>query len=716
MATFISLSYPNLHQDPNVTTQSLLVQISQQLSNTTAGDPSSTAGPSVQSDFVPPISVVFINTVWFLSLVLSLSCALMATLLQQWARGYLQIVQRKYKPIHGARVHEYFSQGARKIGIFALVKLLPLFLFYSLFLFFAGLVVFAFRGNLIVAYFTLAIVGFSTLSYITLSLMSLIIDDCPFQTPLTPALRLSVLMVQFIITSVLHRVAKQLYQRWGTGSERTLKLFHDRHESMAKSFSENVISKLENSTEPLSIDMYKNLLVRTLHWLNEDHELEEFVAGIPGLYESEAVAAHDNGDTRRTIHHVLAVLPGPTSFHAPLPWCIIKLSQRAIASNLLSTIKNRRIMTCLKSLYYIPGAIHDVLASYAAGKHHCLKILPLLNSPESLEIINELWETPNYDVALSVRCVAAVVAAFMITPPRLTLDTSQTPNFRFIGDDKTGMQFLARRLRVEADADGGIAPNYQLRGYSLQLQNITRFLADIKVTLSYLKAQQWTNNAASIRWERRVLFDARHMPEFCSGRSTFDQHGNRSSPAFMPAAQQDLITLTLEILARDSIAAPVTAQREASRDASHQPGQAGMAQARELTRGLTHLLQDQRAVPGARALAQALVLAQVADSIEMVRGALEPVLLSLQRRLAETPAPHDDSSPSQIRELQTGATETASTTDTPSPAYVGSTHRLFSSPIEEAPSTFQYPPSSSRAGQEAATGELGYSISSDAPV
>src|ERR1700761_276608 len=33
VATFIAISYPNLQQDPNVTTQSILTQISQQLSN-----------------------------------------------------------------------------------------------------------------------------------------------------------------------------------------------------------------------------------------------------------------------------------------------------------------------------------------------------------------------------------------------------------------------------------------------------------------------------------------------------------------------------------------------------------------------------------------------------------------------------------------------------------------------------------------------------------
>ncbi|KAH9053682.1 hypothetical protein EDB87DRAFT_1569158, partial [Lactarius vividus] len=178
VATFISLSYPNLQQDPNITTQLLLAQISQQLSNSTT-----TAGPSAQSFYVPPTSVVFINSVWFLSLVLSLTCALMATLLQQWARRYIQIVQRKYAPLHHARIHEFFSGGARRFGISKFVEVLPLLLLLSVFLFFAGLVVFAFRGNHTVAYFTLAIVGFCAISYIAFTLMPLFFYDCPYHTP-----------------------------------------------------------------------------------------------------------------------------------------------------------------------------------------------------------------------------------------------------------------------------------------------------------------------------------------------------------------------------------------------------------------------------------------------------------------------------------------------------------------------------------------------------
>ncbi|KAI9439648.1 hypothetical protein H4582DRAFT_1813268, partial [Lactarius indigo] len=183
VATFIALSYPNLQQDPNITTQLLLAQISQQLSNTTAGGASGPVDPPVKSSYVPPTSVVFINSVWFLSLVLSLTCALMATLLQQWARRYLQIVQGKRAPFHHARIHVFFSGGVRKFGISKFVELLPLLLHLSVFLFFAGLVVFAFRGNHTVACFALTIVGFCALLYIAFTLMPLFYDTCPYQTP-----------------------------------------------------------------------------------------------------------------------------------------------------------------------------------------------------------------------------------------------------------------------------------------------------------------------------------------------------------------------------------------------------------------------------------------------------------------------------------------------------------------------------------------------------
>ncbi|KAH9013827.1 hypothetical protein EDB85DRAFT_2098094, partial [Lactarius pseudohatsudake] len=183
VAIFIAISYPNLQQDPNIITQSLLAQISQQLPNATVNNASGLLNTSISSSFTPPGSVVFINSVWSLSLVLSLISALLATSLQQWSRRYLHAVRQNHPPHVLAHIREYFARGARKFHIFGLVEALPFLLLVSVHLFFAGLVAFSFRANRTVAYFTTAPVGFCTLSYISLTLMPLIYHDCPYYTP-----------------------------------------------------------------------------------------------------------------------------------------------------------------------------------------------------------------------------------------------------------------------------------------------------------------------------------------------------------------------------------------------------------------------------------------------------------------------------------------------------------------------------------------------------
>ncbi|KAH9013839.1 hypothetical protein EDB85DRAFT_900820 [Lactarius pseudohatsudake] len=612
VATFIAMSYPSLQQDPNIITQSLLVTISQQLATPNGTSPA--ASPSLsQSSFSPSAPVIFVNSVWFLSLVLSLTCALIATLLQQWARRYLQMIQRNHAPHVRAHIREYFSRGARKFRIFVLVETLPFLILVSVLLFFAGLVVFAFLANHIVAYITLAIVAICFVSYIIFSLTPLRYHDCPYYTPFTSLLWYSAQIIPLSFFSVLYRGAEQLHDRWGT-------------------VSEGRISKLENSAKQTSMDIYKEMLVRTLHWLSEDHELEEFVAGIPGLCEPNAVAMHDdNDDTKRTFRDVLAVLPGPMGFHASLPWSIIQLAQRTFTSKLPKSVQQPRTRACLRALYDIPGAIRDVLAPYAAGKHYCLEILPLLNTPESLEIIGELWDTPNDDVALSVRCAAAVAAAFMITPPRRTLDNFVTPDVGYIWDDNTGKQFLEKRFRFGTDADGDVPhPNSD----SARLQNLRRFLADIGDALRYTNPQWWTStNAGSVRRVRRKLFDTRRTDGYRTGHGTFDQQGDRASTAFVPAAQQDLITLTLEILARDPVAGATKSQREAALGAYKDLEQVTSAQARSQGREEIRTRMNpsgQEQVQVEPEVLMAAMQARVADSFGVFKSALEPVLQVLQ--------------------------------------------------------------------------------------
>ncbi|KAI9447652.1 hypothetical protein H4582DRAFT_1802153 [Lactarius indigo] len=103
VASFIIESYKQLSLDSSVTTNALLTQISQQLANASTG--THLAGVAAQNNqsFKPTASAVRVNVMWFLGLILSLTCALSATLMQQWARRYQELARRRGAPHKRAR-------------------------------------------------------------------------------------------------------------------------------------------------------------------------------------------------------------------------------------------------------------------------------------------------------------------------------------------------------------------------------------------------------------------------------------------------------------------------------------------------------------------------------------------------------------------------------------------------------------------------------------
>jgi hypothetical protein len=580
----------------------------------------------------------------------------MATLLQQWARRYLQIVRRNHPPHIRAHIREYFYQGARKFGLFGLAELLPSLLIISVLLFFAGLVVFAFLGNHTVAKFTLAIVGFCFLSYITFTLMPLVFHDCPYWTPLTTVLWFVSRIIGLAFYWVRGRGATYLGRHWSLLSEGRVKLYRETHEEKAKLWSEDMVSQLEVSAKCISMKIYTKALTWTVHQLGKGLELEEFVAGIPDLYESgDFVTTADirqverdfqpryverevqvRYTAQRNIRRVLAVLPGPTSFDAPLSWSILRLAQRAMLSNLPKQIKQKRIQTCLRALYHIPGAIRDLITPYAAEEDHFRFTLGLLNTQESLEVIDELWDTQNADVALSVRCAAAVITAFMITPPRGTLDMLTALNFVFIGNGNTGKQFLDKRLGVSPASDGRDTSEFRPTSNTARLSNIVRFLAFIKHPLWYLNNKEWSSyNPNSIRQERNSLSKPRYTKEYRDGFGLFDQKGDRATPLFIPAAQQDLIILTLEILTRHSITHAATSQCKAFHGAYKGLVQGTAIQAQShsgtLARTQPPANIEAQVLPQPREVLEPSAVTQVlsSDFIQLIRRALAPIFQAL---------------------------------------------------------------------------------------
>ncbi|KAJ7152503.1 hypothetical protein C8R46DRAFT_913155, partial [Mycena filopes] len=181
LTAFLIESYKTLVPDSGDTTVLLLAQISQQLAASANGTAFNFVAPA---PFTPLISSLVCNVLWFISLGLSLTCALVATLLEQWARDFLHKTEIRSAPVIRARVFSYLYYGLKKFGMHTVVEIIPLLLHASLLFFFAGLVAFLLPIHPAITAVAAAILGMVTSIYTIFTLLPLSHPDCPYRTPL----------------------------------------------------------------------------------------------------------------------------------------------------------------------------------------------------------------------------------------------------------------------------------------------------------------------------------------------------------------------------------------------------------------------------------------------------------------------------------------------------------------------------------------------------
>ncbi|KAJ6602092.1 hypothetical protein DFH09DRAFT_900288, partial [Mycena vulgaris] len=99
LVAFIIESHKTLSLDQGALMIQVLAQILDSRSNTSA-----------LSTFHPTSASLVCKTVWFLGLGISLSCAIMATLVEQWARDFIQETEIR-PPIIRARLFSYLYFG-----------------------------------------------------------------------------------------------------------------------------------------------------------------------------------------------------------------------------------------------------------------------------------------------------------------------------------------------------------------------------------------------------------------------------------------------------------------------------------------------------------------------------------------------------------------------------------------------------------------------------
>jgi hypothetical protein len=289
VAAFLVAVNQNLQQSP----QDTIAFYTAHLYQITAAQAGSSNGPilplpptlSDPSTFKPSSSTIWVNVLWFLSLIISLTCALIATLLQQWARRYLRVTGTRRSLDNRARVRAYFAKGVDNLHLRWVVEALPGLLHLSVFLFFAGLPIFLFRINHTVFIAVLSCVGTCGASYLCISFMPLVCHNSPYYTPLSSLIwscraGLRCFYLWIMKSFISHRPIIGLTR----ASTRRI-LFSRVQESY-----ERLRGGLTKHMEESALISFKEFDVQVLSWtfelMGEEDRLDRVLAAIPGFYNS----------------------------------------------------------------------------------------------------------------------------------------------------------------------------------------------------------------------------------------------------------------------------------------------------------------------------------------------------------------------------------------------------------------------------------------------
>ena len=362
VAAFIIESYKSLSPDPGDKNTTLLGQISQQLAGVPLETLSQNLTAASNASFKPTNSAIRVNILWFLSLVLSLTSALSATLLQQWARRYLELTQHRGAPHKRARIRAYVFDGVKGTNMYRAVEAMPLLLHISVFLFLAGLIDFLFPINDTVAFYILGYVSAFISVYAILTILPNLVLNCPYRTPLSgfawrvsQVSALAILLIIRRLEGSLHETLSSLWQRTNRG------LSGLRGPQPAR-WRENLESQIRTRRNRLIDGMRRSVMLcatgapwkvdaKALHWtltvLDGDNEIEDFVARMPGYFESSAVPDATSA--------ILSLMDAPSDRSDPILGSrihdLLKTCEYGV-SPLLDDARRNRLRVCLKSLWY----------------------------------------------------------------------------------------------------------------------------------------------------------------------------------------------------------------------------------------------------------------------------------------------------------------------------------------------------------------------------
>jgi hypothetical protein len=203
--------------------------------------------------------------------------------LQQWARQCLTVTQpARCSPHKRARARVFFASGVEKFHIPWAVDALPAMVHLSLFIFFAGLLVYLFNINHTVFKVVICWVALLTTVYGLITFMPIVQPDSPYYSPLSST-------AWFLLGVIPHAVLK-VPQVIARPFSRQISFSIDLLRLRCYYW---VFGSLEAVAEAASSKRQSEIDAGILDWTanapDEDGALERFLETIPGFYKSDMV-------------------------------------------------------------------------------------------------------------------------------------------------------------------------------------------------------------------------------------------------------------------------------------------------------------------------------------------------------------------------------------------------------------------------------------------
>jgi hypothetical protein len=234
---------------------------------------------------------------------MSLSCALLATSLHQWARRYLRLTRpSQCRPEKRARMRAFYANGVDEMHVPWAVEGLPSLLHLSVFFFFGGLVIFLFNNDYEVFSYVIWWIGLFSVVYGLVTLLPFIRHDSPYNSPLsTPG--------WFLYTGMLYVTFKGLiFMKAGRHltMERYLNLRnrYPHYFNLRGRYRRWMFGGVEKAAEETVLERSSEIDMRILDWtvstLGDDNSLGNFFESIPGFFDSK-MSDHLQKDIPQTL-------------------------------------------------------------------------------------------------------------------------------------------------------------------------------------------------------------------------------------------------------------------------------------------------------------------------------------------------------------------------------------------------------------------------------